>query len=811
MTHHATLRLIFAAITLLFESCRGVDAGTLPRTCDFETKVILEYQNPDTVLVPLSEFVKCFERVRLDQSKAKSYLESLDQFAEVYYVFTSIAVDALASDPRNNPLGIETYNGTQHGQVNIRDELQSLIDHVDKEGATVMMFLEINKIFGKLRDQHTIPQSLPPLFSGINGIAPSFGLVPSEVIHGNLTFTAADFKADSNGNLLMQQLVSQLDRVSGQVRLLETKNISLINGSTPFDYLNQLAQYPFGSFTNYKSIGPRFQDLMGRLFHNYKVQGEGYSLYLLSTPLMEIANPADFFQDEIQVYFTDGSNSTWHSMVELPVQVVNGSITIDELELLADLPGKGYAALTNALNTASITVRRQDAEVMDVKKEARRLDTSGDQFTMLLEDPAIAYMIVEDYMVLKVESFSADGIVKPEETMVSQVCAKIFSAAAEANIKKLIVDISNNGGGKVVFGYTLVQCLYPNATLADIGNSFQYLSSSALQYYQTVIGKVFETAFALPPSNFEQSAAYFSSNLTALSEALEITLNSLVGTVEFFAEYTPLQEISKYSNHVAAMRYYKQTIEDRRPMSISASEMFLIFQLLKPFQEIGPPAMIKDLYFPGIASPISDMVEINRGGILTNFTGTFYYMQPALLDKHRPILSKNPFESYVILSNGVSGSTAAQFYATAQLYSRSTPDAVQLSTVSYGGNGIQGDCPLAQFPGGSVNEGFELVGRDFGPLILLNALKPWLSPFNPTLESKIGHYQELLPQIPYYGDFPRFTSLQNYLVKMGSGSLPQEYLDIKPDYFIKDWYWSTKLDNPGDLLELYSEASRFFK
>lgn len=192
-----------------------------------------------------------------------------------------------------------------------------------------------------------------------------------------------------------------------------------------------------------------------------------------------------------------------------------------------------------------------------------------------------------------------------------------------------------------------------------------------------------------------------------------------------------------------------------------------------------------------------------------------------------------PFESYVLLDNGVSGSSASTFQQGLTAYATKYAGQVTpLTTVSFGCLGEKETCPLTQYAGGMLGGGNGQLSATYlaGPgLFALNQLVYFLNEtksLNIT-ESETGTLQrfadgfdtEYLQQVPEPGSLMTkspsyaYNVLYPHIVPTSENVVPDEFLNQPPDEYISMWpkpgtYTVEK--GQGSLSALYTEASKFF-
>jgi len=205
-----------------------------------------------------------------------------------------------------------------------------------------------------------------------------------------------------------------------------------------------------------------------------------------------------------------------------------------------------------------------------------------------------------------------------------------------------------------------------------------------------------------------------------------------------------------------------------------------------------------------------------RGGVLANYTALFSEINPTIAETIRSsIVPISPFDSYIVVGNGMGGSTSNTFLSTASSYAKKYAGTVTpLITVSFGGNGKKEDCPLTQYAGGQVDS---VDFTSYYYEVAYGLIYSQLAPPSSDVSEYTDTFMSMLPQPPmYFPALPRFTRYEIYPKVFGNGTLPLEYFNFGPDAYIKAWYWnvswsSFQSSQFSDLMHMWSNASFYFR
>lgn len=357
--------------------------------------------------------------------------------------------------------------------------------------------------------------------------------------------------------------------------------------------------------------------------------------------------------------------------------------------------------------------------------------------------------------------------------------------------------------------------MYPDVNWEDFANPYDQVFSPSLDVYLNTVKPLFIqfTASTLSEGIIRNTAKELNEKPGALVAKMTYIIQALEGlTLLTLGRYYAL------TMALDAVQYLYEQVNSRTPASIRVAEVYILMQQLAPFRPgvLGSGEIGTSDYFSMADSNVPDAHV--RGGIPGNYTKPFYHLDPGTFVTAREFIQdmENPkqFKQYLILAdgNGV-GSTANTFQSITSLYAKSSAGLVApLSTVSYGGTGKKEDSAVTQFPGGSVKQ--VSLTRMYMPailLLILHALAEGTDYGDNVLLPAYLEFADSLPLPCYYcDDLPMFTVFEIYSSLVGPESIPLEYVNQTPDYYIRQWPFETSFDHTNNLPKLYDRTSSFF-
>lgn len=528
-----------------------------------------------------------------------------------------------------------------------------------------------------------------------------------------------------------------------------------------------------------------------------------YSTYRMGTLVNAI--PSHY-----KVVYTDGTKTRWLTGVSVLPGVVTGNIPPVMLEEELRIPGTAYMMFnrtSDMLTSLAMPTLEEKAPLSQENYPRTHGMKPQLKFTSFGTpdkdgNDVAGYAILQDFLVLKLESFRFE-----ERTDMVNVCNQIREAAKAAEVSKLMIDLTNNIGGYVALAYDLVICLYPDIAFEDLSNLYDAKSNPASQFFFEVISSHLTRFWEL-----SSSASVMSEAARIASLSSETLGDCLADTKQIAQGLWELLGSLQSSSLLAYAIEIESTAKSRQPPSISAAELGFLTSLVTElvFENSLYEEFNGAFTGSGIFDPLS-IDSLNRGGQISNYTSKFMLYWPTHAERARSQLTvENPFQSYLLLSNGASISSAETFAATAYFYAKqSERNVTPFATVCFGGSGNANDCPFASVAGGTVDESD--VSTYYTTYGGLKFLSTWFGGAFPELALDAERYLELLPEVPYFAaGMPSFSMKEMYLNSFGPDALPLEYYDLKADHYLKQWWMNTQLDNGSDLKDLYDAASRFF-
>jgi len=763
--------------------------------CEFSSVVgfnMPTWSDSFQLAAPPSEVSSCIKTFPLEIEPITEHIQSLMNSTRDFYIFKDVAIDPAASIPNDTMLDYPIYEGPEHGQVDVFQEMTDLLARVTADGATLDTFWEINEIYGKLLDAHIHVQ-----FTDTGSMLDdsTVFLAAGEVISGALQDYKLEIDFPSN-EFTINAVITDNEGAE------TTTAVTSIDGQKPLDFFTERCSTPpFDA--PLKSIGPRIQNLLQKW-----VSGtEGTAVFgLLSSGLWQGAPPnmARFLKDEYEIKHADGTAITWKSFQILP-QPISSNTTREEIQSSIDEPGALYSqfeqALTDLQIVASSRKRKRQSDPF-----SRKLQTSD--FTMVGDH--VGFVVRDDYAVFKIDTFEwpdEDQMSGKDFEEIWQGWNDLTNSAADAGVTRLIVDIIGNGGGNVDLGYALASFMYPDAQWADFSNTYDMVYSEAMDVYWNEVQPFFT-------SGLSDALGGTYSNATMLAnEDPTMLVSKLNKTVGFLGALAEVNGDSSVSSAYETTKLILMSVQLRDPVSISVEEMTLLLNTITGLAGGSSPGQLNYFTFTGSSVPVP--VELQRGGVTANYTSQFVFLQPNAfeLSHIRNMEMEHPyqFNQYIVLADGnLVGSTANTFMTTVNEYSKSNPDP-NLRLVSYGGSGKREDSAVSQFSGGFV--GFADLSTLYVPDFLLIILASWFdgTPAGGKVDEILAAYDTTIPNPSYYNFMaPRFPVSEIYSAKTGQNSIPLEYVDQVPDNYIRQWPTSTSFSSPADLPGLYDLAAEYF-
>lgn len=362
---------------------------------------------------------------------------------------------------------------------------------IEKGSASLSHFWDINSLFNQFFDGHlAVPDT--------NFAAEAYlvKLIPTRQDLNPGTTILPTFSLDDAGNLMLA-----ITWDSGDGVLVENV-VETMNNMTVGEFYRGVADNPTLRIA-YQTTGARLNSLI-------KEGG------LLSQPGggKWTGRPSEILPPSFQVkYVGDDEPATWYTGIYSPffLQVIYAysdppMITLNRTlaELAINLPGEFYQVVQQLRGVLfEIEYWEQVSEELDAQPDPiapvrsslteekeywegkETIQGSSEQF---FSGPYVlspqtgevvgARRFEKDYVVFKLSSFNTEGA--------DILWKQMATEAKEAGVKKVIIDISGNGGGLIWSGYRLIMSVFPNVDVSWLLESWDVVFNDPMQvfYYQ---------------------------------------------------------------------------------------------------------------------------------------------------------------------------------------------------------------------------------------------------------------------------------------------------------------------------------------
>lgn len=743
-------------------------------------------------------------------------------FSISHSCFYNIAKDPPASDPRDHQvdLGYTILQGPDEGQVDIDAELSLITDSVKSSGrASAATFWDVNSVFNRLHDGHVVP----PQFRNDSLLTPAtLFYVPERCQNGSVA-GRHEFSTGSDGELMLKIFWNRENETEEEESIVKS-----LNGMDVYSFFSKVSNSPSINLY-YQSIGARFNALLRtyKMAHQSRISAfndtYGTGVYLWTFFMLPLdSRPSNVYPDSIRVVYEDGDEELYQSgMTSVPMVAlhVNESLTDGLMmglnrtvaEEILNRPGDIY----ESYDGDECTVDQSNDISPQLRSGANSSESVSSSYfdaEHILLNPdsggaMVAGKIEDGYAVLKVEDFeiNTDQLV--------DVWKMLSSQAKESGVKKLIIDISNNGGGLGSSASTLAQLMYPSVEYDYFRKSWDFVISKPMDVYNNTVLPIYDeianTINALTPSDYQGFIDTLTEEqFTSINTAL-CSMQSMCNSIECVGDPN---SCTKKCDYIDNLKSVMEMFETYKSPPVLKDTVLTLYNL------------IGNIY-PGPTNPgdFSDVNlnnwfrTVNRGGVLTNVSLPFtvdpieFYYQ-AVASSYQTL---HKFDEYIIVSNGVGGSATALFASLVnQLWKNRNITLVKSSlvSVSYGGlNTSEGDVMMAGSPASVQDVHLEDPLLAAGILYIFNTLLEGDSAFSPVISSALSEYANVLPEPPYFANtLPKLPVLNYYSTFMGEGALPLQYVKMPADKHLPFYYTQTTIDDAGDLPALYDKASKLF-
>jgi len=417
-----------------------------------------------------------------------------------------------------------------------------------------------------------------------------------------------------------------------------------------------------------------------------------------------------------------------------------------------------------------------------------------------------ALKFMDGYAILKMESFSLE----PES--LRQGWQRLADECKDRGIKKLIVDISINGGGLGVLGPALATLMYPTATHDWYKENNALVINKSMQIYRDKIEPLLKK-FVQNNDDATDEAL-----LTVIEGLTDSRLKQVNVTIELLKMYCDNIECS-LSPTVCESKCASLDVFQKEWTTFAADKSHPLLKgivkkmvtLMKTFNRFSDLESYEDFNKTVIRT-------VNQGGVETNLTGFFTDYQPLyyLYAATTSFQNNADFDEHILLSNGVAASTAHSFSSkVTQLWNNRDKTQVtsKLTTVSYGGlKEDNGDVTMAGNT--AIVKDIHLQNEVIAAALAYLFKKYILdgSEFFDAASTTFHEYYWSLPEAPYFANsLPKMPLVGDYDTRfMGEDTVPLQYIKIPADKHIPKYYLGTKIEDSSDLGDLYDETAKFF-
>eukprot|EP00977_Amphora_coffeiformis_P013782 scaffold3696_cov134-Amphora_coffeaeformis.AAC.1 len=829
-----------------------------PLSCVWTT---VRCSDDNTCWIQPSEYESCMDAISLDTQKFVQSVRNLDATFEQWYPFYNQAAHPLATSPSRANVS-SAYKVYPH-PVNLHVMLRNVETHAKEKGASMASWWCVSEPFNLLRDAHinAIKGNIGNLTSDFWSALFDFAVFPQRTWTNMLpgqpqtikTQIKTVFYYDSVGKADLEQendasaLRLNLERYDMQGNMLETKRVKYMDGLKPGEFIVRIAKdTPLRSIA-FRSVGPRVNSLLARNFATTHPQD---TLFKLSRK--ERIFPHHIFPDSFVVEYADDEYETFFSGIAVTShdspeiadllkkrksnQIIAGddntlNIDLQTIQEKANEPSCLYRNFQVGANKVHATLQRSGqhqrklrnrALTEDVEKEgeivlerACEIDESSwftkayncsHGFSPPYDDDGpleMGYKIIENFVVLKIDSFDAPpGIIFP-------LWREINKAAMEKGVHRLMIDLSNNGGGEVPMGLNLAHLMYPEVACEMFDNKYDMLYNEPMTIWAQQVAPLLNE---------------LENRWREMQNADKVDIWRLISAAQRkemadLAEAMCILDLDHNADYCGEL----EVVRTRCPLLVAATSLetsptlasFIEFvRTYIEFMKAANPWTVLDEF--DVHIDIGDKTYI-RGGKPTDFTN-FLDHEPdfPIWWGCPPIDEVNAFSEYMLVSNGNSGSTTNTFQTTVEgIWKNKSVTGAQrrLTTVSYGGLGQ--DTPLTQFAGGTVDArvNTEVSFAGLAGLPLLETVFQKILIDENVLDDTINSLHEKLPEVPFY--FQHFSQLpaveiyNKFLLAQGE-TIPLEFIYFPPDYHIRDVFSGGVFDNPQAFESLYRQASIYF-
>jgi hypothetical protein len=203
-------------------------------------------------------------------------------------------------------LGYTLINSSDEGVVDIDAEFTTITQKVEKEGATLASFWEIQSVANRLRDGHL---NLPPI--NANELGGTVFFLPERCADG-----AVKGKHSFSNDPLTEELRLKIDWEDENGTKSESV-VESMNGMTPYEFFLEVSNSPSIAGLFYQSRGAR----LNRLLMQLKEESDDFidDLGEYNQAILPVginARPSDAYPPEVLVKYADGAEEKYHAYLK---------------------------------------------------------------------------------------------------------------------------------------------------------------------------------------------------------------------------------------------------------------------------------------------------------------------------------------------------------------------------------------------------------------------------------------------------------------------------------------------------------------
>ena len=803
--------------------------------------------------VPLSQAIGCMKSMTVSKKIALQTVKAYDDMFRLSYAFYDVARDPSATFPDTIPTTWSVYSSPDQGKVDLSKKSAELMADIDANGrADGMLALKLNSIYALPRDGHTAIGALPPYSIALVLLDTSMNedgaMIPEETYYLSL----------SRGEDGVIRPVYRYEDAEGNV--VRERQIESINGENALDvlikYTSNIGLGGVGSQLH--SPGSRMNAFLGEaVVQDGSVipgllwtSGLTHDVSTLPDECLNITFKASGAGEAVNA---DGATETQWCFVAMIDGDSDGDYTrpVEFYDDQLATPGelfKGYDQFISVIQDAypSVAMFGPQVSSLDGQPAARRAlkqatndPTTGcgsdylnlfelsidDDWNASLsgcrEDPnsqklVAAYKMLDDGVMV----FRYPEFVSIAETQFAWRSAVRF--ARENNATKLLIDIIGNGGGDVNTQYFLRYAMYPEMTYDDWKDEYTQRVSPKMLQIIDYIAQGSEVVSLLNEYRDEFVAVVQDSD----EESLEEVFGSTNQLLKFVTEAVSVAGLNLGVGDGESVQSLLSQTADRFERIANGTEPFSVDAFVE-FLNTADGIITSQIGTYGRQTLFQGGSNVTTTGFYNLFTTPADY-----LTSGKQVVYDLPFESYVLLDNGVSGSSASTFEQGVRAYAKKyAGEVTPLTAVSFGCLGEAATCPLTQFSGGQLGGGNGQLNAVYASVPGVFATNKVASIMNATgvvptesgralLERYImdlgPEFIEPIPDVPFLQTSDAsyaYHTLYPHAVSTSENAIPMEFLNQPADVTIDLWPKPGSISAPyngGSLPEIYAEASKYF-